>query len=259
MPATKRFSAFTALAATPADGDLVLLQDISDGNNLKRATLTELAQAVAAQAIAGLTASRLLATNGSKVLASVADLSSWIAGTTNQITVGSDGDGTVTLSLPQNIHTGASPTFAGLTSTAPVNGTTGVFANAGGTVTLDSNGQIETFQQLNVVGAGGRIYFYGYNNGVKTLHYQLESRATSTTVPGSDLKVYNDDTALIFTLDQSGNLTVTGSLTSVGGYVSLAEITTPGATADYGKIYCKADNKIYFQDGAGTEHEIAFV
>lgn len=38
----------------------------------------------------------------------------WIAGTTNQITVTDDGDDTVTLSLPQNIHTGASPTFAGL-------------------------------------------------------------------------------------------------------------------------------------------------
>lgn len=53
------------------------------------------------------TASRLLQTNASKRVVSVADLTAWIAGTTNQITVANDGDGTVTLSLPQNIDTGA--------------------------------------------------------------------------------------------------------------------------------------------------------
>lgn len=62
-----------------------------------------------------LTASRLMYSNGSKKLSSVSDLTSWIAGTTNQITSTSDGDGSITLSLPQNIHTGATPTFARLT------------------------------------------------------------------------------------------------------------------------------------------------
>jgi len=39
-----------------------------------------------------------------------------ITGTTNQI-VSTPGAGTITLSTPQDIHTGASPTFAGLTVT----------------------------------------------------------------------------------------------------------------------------------------------
>ena len=39
----------------------------------------------------------------------------------------------------------------------------------------------------------------------------------------------------------------------------MKETTTPGAIANYGAIYCKADNKLYFQDGAGVEKEIAFV
>jgi hypothetical protein len=47
----------------------------------------------------GATASRLLATDGSKKTTS-ADLASWIAGTSDEITVTDDGDGTVTLSLP---------------------------------------------------------------------------------------------------------------------------------------------------------------
>jgi hypothetical protein len=49
-----------------------------------------------------LTASRLVASNASKELVS-SDLASWIAGTADEITVIDDGDGTVTLSLPNNI------------------------------------------------------------------------------------------------------------------------------------------------------------
>lgn len=39
----------------------------------------------------------------------------------------------------------------------------------------------------------------------------------------------------------------------------LPEITTPTAVADVGKIYTKSDNKLYFQDGAGVEHEVSLV
>jgi len=62
----------------------------------------------------GLTATRLMASDGSKQVSST-DLSSWLDGTTDQITVTDDGDGTATLSTPQNIATGSSPEFAGLT------------------------------------------------------------------------------------------------------------------------------------------------
>ena len=65
--------------------------------------------------ITDLSASRLLSTNASNQLTST-NLSSWVSGTTNQITVTPSG-GSVTLSTPQNIHTGATPTFAGLTLT----------------------------------------------------------------------------------------------------------------------------------------------
>ena len=52
---------------------------------------------------------------------------------------------------------------------------------------------------------------------------------------------------------------VNADLTLEGGVLCLKEVSTPTADANYGKIYTKTDNKIYFQDGAGTEHEIAFV
>ena len=65
--------------------------------------------------LSGLTASLLVQTDSSKAMASVSDLTSWIAGTANQVAVADDSDGTVTLSTPQDIHTAASPTFAGIT------------------------------------------------------------------------------------------------------------------------------------------------
>lgn len=58
-----------------------------------------------------LTASRLIASNSSQEVVSVASLGSWVAGTTNQITVTDDGDGTITLSTPQDLHTSANAQF----------------------------------------------------------------------------------------------------------------------------------------------------
>ena len=45
-------------------------------------------------------------------------------------------------------------------------------------------------------------------------------------------------------------------LTLEGGVLNLKETTTPTADANYAKIYSKADNRLYWQDGAGTEHTI---
>lgn len=64
-----------------------------------------------------LTATRLASTDSNKKIVSISDLTIWIAGTTNQVTVTNDGDGSVTLSLPQNINTTSSPTFSGIAIT----------------------------------------------------------------------------------------------------------------------------------------------
>jgi len=40
------------------------------------------------------------------------------------------------------------------------------------------------------------------------------------------------------------------------GALHFPEITTPSAIANYGALYTKTDNILYFQDGAGTEHAI---
>lgn len=52
-----------------------------------------------------------------------------LLGTNNQVTV-THNAGNTTLSLPQNIHTGATPTFAGLTLTGALGGTAATFSGA---------------------------------------------------------------------------------------------------------------------------------
>jgi len=63
--------------------------------------------------VTALTATRLVASDASDKLVSTS-LASWMTGTANRVTVADDGDGTVTLSAPQDIHTTATPTFGGL-------------------------------------------------------------------------------------------------------------------------------------------------
>lgn len=75
------------------------------------------AETVASIIVEDLTPDRIVYADSTKKLASVANLASWVAGTANQVTVANDGDGTITLSLPQNIHTAATPQFAGATFT----------------------------------------------------------------------------------------------------------------------------------------------
>jgi hypothetical protein len=65
--------------------------------------------------IFSLTASRLLATDANQKLSAVTDLTSWIAGTANQLVITDDGDGTLTGSLPQDIATTSDVQFGSLT------------------------------------------------------------------------------------------------------------------------------------------------
>lgn len=82
----------------------------------------------------GATASRLLATNASKITESVASLTAWIAGTADHITVSDDGDGTITLTIPTTyLPNHISGTTAEITITD----------NGDGTITISLPGSIK--------------------------------------------------------------------------------------------------------------------
>ncbi len=72
--------------------------------------------------------------------------------------------------------------------------------------------------------------------------------------------------ALSMTIDASGKTAIgaaapltnqaKGDIMLEGGSLILKEITTPTADANYGKVYTKNTNALFFQDGAGSEHTI---
>ncbi len=113
-------SALTSAGRDILDDSTVAAQNTTLGFGLEDSpTLTGLT-------LSGLTSNRLV--QSGSALASVGDLTLWIAGTANRISVADNGDGSVTLSGPQDIHTGASPIFDGGTFTSVV---TGIFPTAG--------------------------------------------------------------------------------------------------------------------------------
>lgn len=165
-----------------------------------------------------------------------------------------------TLGIIQFAHDGASDDQKGIMTIKINNGDDGDSPTS--VVTIDSAGKVgigtispewplhikssapwllfedtDDSQKWRVGGSGGKLYFYDL----------IDSRT-------------------VMVMDGDGNVGIGTStpsayadLTLEGGALCIKERTTPTANADYGKIYTKSDNKLYFQDGAGTEHEIQFV
>ena len=144
----------------------------------------------------GLTASLLVATDASKGLVSVSSLTSWIAGTTNQVIVTDDTDGTVTLSTPQDIHTGATPTFANLISSGYVRvGTTA--DTTGGNIRYDSN----TFQGYDS-NAAAWVDFTAPDDDF----YNNAGVATETSIDTADYILFYDASATAYKQITKDNL-----------------------------------------------------
>ncbi len=80
----------------------------------------------------------------------------------------------------------------------------------------------------------------------------------SSGVSGSVSYRHTDNTMRFTTADVERAVLDSTGMILANGVLALKETTTPSAVSTYGRIYTKTDNKIYFQDGAGTEHEIAF-
>jgi len=127
-----------------------------------------------------------------------------IQGTANQISVGNS-SGTITLSTPQNIHTGASPQFSGLTVSSDL-------AVNGSAITTTSTGTMAIFN-TNAVGLniGGAVNATGIN-------FAGGSASTGCTIDGSNGN-----------LTCSGN--ITGGATGTAGYFTRSGTTLSPATA----------------------------
>ncbi|UCE38814.1 MAG: hypothetical protein JSW00_06205, partial [Thermoplasmata archaeon] len=108
-----------------------------------------------------------------------------------------------------------------------------------------------------------------YHESASQLSFQSDSTgrtATDGTFIGLDsvdqTNIWNyENKAMLFGTNNATRMTIEagGDVTIENGVLALVETTTPTAVGSEGRIYTKSDNKLYFQDGAGTEHEIAFV
>jgi trimeric autotransporter adhesin len=126
-----------------------------------------------------------------------------ITGTSNQVTV-TNGAGSITLSTPQDIHVGASPTFAGATLTGfsgPVKATSGVLSASAINLTTEVTGV------LPVANGGTAASSFAAN------------RMIASNGTGSALVAFNCALNEVVTFDASGIATCVNLSSSTGGYV----------------------------------------
>jgi hypothetical protein len=95
-------------------------------------------------------------------------------------------------------------------------------------------------------------------NGTTAGHLRLQSHNVSAAI--KDLIVCDPDAGVgLYYMGIVKATTIDDGFKLNTGILTMAETTQPVADVNNGKLYCKNDNKLYFQDGAGVQHTVAFV
>lgn len=94
------------------------------------------------------------------------------------------------------------------------------------------------------------------SGAVTLVDMPVSATPAAATEESFTLKIDGDNILKVYAeADSAGSIQNKKVIVECG--VNLKEITTPTAKADYGAIYTKTDNKLYFQDGAGVETEVS--
>lgn len=182
-----------------------------------------------------------LPTNGQLLIGNGANFAlGTLTGTANQVNV-TNGVGTVTLGLPQNIHTGATPTFAGITTTGGTcnigNGvsTTGVAVQIGNARTASGYAFLDMIGDTTYTDYGLRVL--RGNGGANTLSQVLHRGTGQLQIgavdAGSVVLVTQNLTRL--TIDAAGNLISQSSnlyVDNANGLVGIGAAPAAGAKLD---------------------------
>lgn len=130
---------------------------------------------------------------------------------------------------------------------------------------LGDDADADTSIRMNSDVAGSYIDVFSSGSSAGLFKHGSGPCAIGTAAGTESLILYTNAAPVIY-IRSNGNVGVgvnpSTNLTGVTiepGTLNLKETTTPTADTNYGKIYTKSDNKLYFQDGAGTEHEIALI
>ena len=118
---------------------------------------------------------------------------------------------------------------------------------------LESDGSPDGILPSAGIWATAEQSFHGSDNST-SLHFATAASETAKQI-GNIRMTINAAGNVGIGLEPTANMV---GLSVEAGCVTLKERATPTADTNYGKIYTKTDNKLYFQDGAGTEHEISF-
>ena len=203
----------TIAAALTVTGQGTFTNFLSTNATTTNATTTNLN-------LSGSTANRLLQTNGASNLSTVADLTTWIAGTTNELSVADDGDGTVTLSLPDTITvvgattTGAlsvtSDLFVGGAATTSIKGSTTATSTFAGGVRIDNLGltidALASCDTIDTDASGHFICGSDADSGDHAFPFTAASAFGATAVSTSSISVFTNG------FYSSASSTVTGLL-----------------------------------------------
>ncbi len=180
--------------------------------------------------------------------------STWVArtmtGTTNQITV-TNGDGIAgnpTFSLPQNIHTAATPTFAGATlnghvalSDASSSGTRLIYMGSNGTAT----GSLAMQAGGGSPAWGGTLQLYAGGHATRPGWVTLGSSVSGAKFTINSVGYGGDTSSDVVTVDRSGSGIFAGTVTAA----SLATAQTPSssvATASTHKVAIVLNGTTYY-------------
>jgi hypothetical protein len=203
-----------------------------------------------------LTATRLMASNGAKAMVS-ADLYAWVAGTANQVVVADDADGSITLSLPQSIHTDADVEFDSLKLGDNV-------ANAGKALKIGAAGEVVGATWDEFVAIEANVGLELIQNGLKAeigLAQDIRSSATirfaRVELDGADNYVDSSSDGLVLKAALAGdsilfqyndNMSISLGLEALSGFTAS---TIMGALNELKATASASSKKATHKVGAG--------
>ncbi len=158
-----------------------------------------------------------------------------LTGTGNQVIV-TNGAGSITLSLPQDVHTGASPTFAGLT----LSGLTGMLkGNGAGALSAQTgiSGRVTRWSDNNTIGASSILSDNGARFGVGSpidVSGALTASSGTFTISGANQ----------YSVQTSSGINILSGVVNMNNTVKIVNLPDPGAQQD-------AATKAYVDNATG--------